>query len=152
MGFSKHREGGCLRTRLIPMFGLMVSHFCSISNFLSFCSHSQQAFQVIADLRFCKCLLSSSVFRETNQLQVHGSDLLNMFGVGELGEYLIRFATNLNPNSNFIFAGLQWPKYDLKSRKVITFFDFLPRVAISQDDYRQDAMRHLTEVTLANPI
>lgn len=84
------------------------------------------------------------------QFQAHGTDLLNMFGIGELGGYLIRFATNLDPNPNSIF-GFKWPKYDLKSRGVLTFYDILP-VGITQDTYRQEAMKYLSQVTLANPL
>lgn len=74
-----------------------------------------------------------------------------MFGIGELGEYLIRFATNLDPNSNSIF-GFKWPKYDLNSRDVLTFYDRLIPVGITQDTYRQEAMKYLSQVTLANPL
>ena len=71
-----------------------------------------------------------------------------MFGVGELGEAFVRFATNLNPNSE----SLSWPRFDSSSRDVLTFIDPVPRVDISQDDYRQEAMKYLTQVTLAHPI
>jgi acetylcholinesterase len=71
-----------------------------------------------------------------------------VFGVGELGESLVRFATNLNPESE----SLSWPKFDPSSRNVLTLYDFTPRVGISQDNYRQEAMEYLTQVTLAHPI
>ena len=40
--------------------------------------------------------------------QFHGPELLDVFDVGELGEALVRFATNLNPDSQ----SHSWPKFD----------------------------------------
>ncbi|KAH9480374.1 Lipase 1 [Psilocybe cubensis] len=82
---------------------------------------------------------------------VHGSDLLNVYGGGEMQDYLIRFATNLNPNSNSLLS-FQWPKYELKNRQLLTFLDGLIPLAITADTYRQAAMNFLTTVTLANPV
>ncbi|RDB14741.1 Lipase 4 [Hypsizygus marmoreus] len=81
---------------------------------------------------------------------VHASDILNIYGGGELTDYLIRFAVNLDPNSK---TGLQWPKYTTSTRKLLTFYDDLlfPQ-RITDDTYRKDAMAFLTNVTLAHPI
>jgi len=72
-----------------------------------------------------------------------------MFGGGELVGYLIRFANHLEPNFRL---GLRWPKYEFQSRAAMTFLDGLPLSKITQDTYREDAMRRFTEVTLANPV
>ncbi|KAF8073585.1 carotenoid ester lipase precursor [Lyophyllum atratum] len=80
---------------------------------------------------------------------VHGSDILNVYGGGGMADYLIRFATTLDPNSKF---GLQWPKYSVASPKLLTFHDGLIPVTITDDTYRKEAMTFLTNVTLAHPI
>ncbi|KAF8993495.1 carotenoid ester lipase precursor [Cyathus striatus] len=81
---------------------------------------------------------------------LHASDLLNIFGGGELADYLIRFAAKLNPNPS---SGLQWPKYDLTNRKLMVFRDgLIIDQVIGDDTYRQEAMDYLTNITLQNPI
>jgi acetylcholinesterase len=80
---------------------------------------------------------------------VHASDILNVYGGGEMGDYLIRFASTLNPNSARSF---QWPQYTLSKRNILTFLDGLIPLIISTDTYRQDAMNFITNVTLANPV
>ncbi|KAF8877142.1 carotenoid ester lipase precursor [Gymnopilus junonius] len=82
---------------------------------------------------------------------VHASDILNVYGGGEMEDYLIRFAATLNPNSQSLLS-FQWPKYDLKNRQLLTFLDGLIPLIITTDTYRQEAMQFLTNVTLANPI
>ncbi|KAG6865404.1 hypothetical protein C0991_002898 [Blastosporella zonata] len=88
-----------------------------------------------------------------NALQAHGTDLANVYSIGGIGgmaDYLIRFATNLDPNAA---SGLQWPKYDTKTRKLLTFNDnLLKRQTITVDDYRTAPMKFLTNVTLRHPI
>lgn len=80
---------------------------------------------------------------------VHASDILDVYGGGEMGDYLIHFVNNLNPNSA---ALLQWPQYTLQSRQIMTFLDGLIPLAISADTYRQAAMNALTNLTLASPV
>ena len=80
---------------------------------------------------------------------LHASDILDVYGGGEMGDYLIHFVNNLNPNSA---ALLQWPKYTLQSRQIMTFLDGLIPLEISADTYRQAAMNALTNLTLANPV
>ncbi|KDR82548.1 hypothetical protein GALMADRAFT_134147 [Galerina marginata CBS 339.88] len=82
---------------------------------------------------------------------VHASDLLQVYGGGEMEDYLIRFAATLNPNSPDL-RSFQWPKYDLKNRKLLTFQDGLIPLSITPDTYRQDAMNLLTQITLVNPV
>ncbi|KAG5638889.1 hypothetical protein H0H81_008948 [Sphagnurus paluster] len=77
----------------------------------------------------------------------HASDILNVYGGGGMADYLIRFATNLNPNSNF---GLQWPQYTTSSPKLLTFMDGYE--TITDDTYRKDAMAYLINVTFDHPL
>jgi acetylcholinesterase len=81
--------------------------------------------------------------------QAHASDILNVYGGGGMANYLIRFVVNLDPNGN---PGIQWPKWTTSSPKLLTFFDGLIPELITEDTYREDELKFLTSVTLANPI
>jgi acetylcholinesterase len=80
----------------------------------------------------------------------HGSDLLNIFGDGELTDYLIHFATNLDPN-----CGLspEWPRYTTSSPQLMTFLDGqTANRTITLDTYRVEGMEFLTNLSLASPL
>ncbi|KAJ8454773.1 hypothetical protein ONZ45_g19172 [Pleurotus djamor] len=81
----------------------------------------------------------------------HASDIPNVYLGGELGDYLINFVNNLDPNGEG--KGIHWPKYTTQSRSLVTFNDdiFFP-VTLTQDTFRWDAINYLTWLTLANPI
>ncbi|PPQ78726.1 hypothetical protein CVT25_010729 [Psilocybe cyanescens] len=79
----------------------------------------------------------------------HFSDIINVYGGGDMASHLIRFANKLDPNPVF---GYQWPKYTLATRKVATYIDGLIPIVTGTDTYRAEAMSHLTEVTLAHPV
>ncbi|KAL4263269.1 Carboxylic ester hydrolase [Pleurotus pulmonarius] len=80
----------------------------------------------------------------------HATDILNVYLGGELGDYLINFVNNLDPNGPG--RGIPWPKYTTSSPNFVTFNDNLFPVTITQDTFRKDAIDFLTEVTLANPL
>nr|CAH17527.1 carotenoid ester lipase precursor [Pleurotus sapidus] len=81
----------------------------------------------------------------------HASDILNVYFGGELGDYLINFVNNLDPNGQG--RGINWPKYTTSSPNLVTFNDnLLFPVTITQDTFRTDAINFLTGVTLANPL
>jgi acetylcholinesterase len=80
----------------------------------------------------------------------HGSDLLNIFGDGELTDYLIHFATNLDPN-----CGLspEWPRYTTSSPQLMTFLDGqTANRTITLDTYRVEGMEFITNLSLASPL
>jgi carboxylesterase type B len=83
----------------------------------------------------------------------HATDLVNSFFLGQdMQEYLIRFTTNLNPNSNSLFS-YQWPKYDLSSKRLLVFQDnILAPLTTTKDDHREAAMNALIQITLTNPV
>ncbi|KAG6823103.1 hypothetical protein H0H93_004225 [Arthromyces matolae] len=82
-------------------------------------------------------------------IKLHASDLLNVYGGGGMADYLIRFANTLNPNAA---SGLQWPQYTLANPQLLTFLDGLIPVTITSDDFRVDAIKAVTNLTLANPL
>ncbi|THH17257.1 hypothetical protein EW146_g3519 [Bondarzewia mesenterica] len=79
----------------------------------------------------------------------HGSDLLNVYGPGDMTDYLIHFATNLDPNGN---TGINWPMYKNSSPQLLTFLDGNQSLIITQDTYREEGMAYLAQLSLANPI
>ncbi|KAF9568740.1 carotenoid ester lipase precursor [Agrocybe pediades] len=79
----------------------------------------------------------------------HGSDFASVES-GDLGDYLIRFATTLNPNPSGPHS-FHWPNYDLKTRQLMLLQDDPPRSLIT-DTYRQAPMEFLTKLCLEYPI
>ncbi|KAJ7480556.1 Alpha/Beta hydrolase protein [Mycena latifolia] len=79
----------------------------------------------------------------------HVSDILNIYFGGELMDYLINFATNLDPNGKTVPS---WPAYTTETPNMMTFLDGLFPTTITQDTYRKEAMAFLTNATLEFPI
>ncbi|KAF7298756.1 Carboxylic ester hydrolase [Mycena indigotica] len=79
----------------------------------------------------------------------HASDILNVYFDGELTDYLINFATSLNPNGQTV---PNWPAYTTATPNLMTFLDGLFPTTITQDTYRADAMAFLTNMTLQFPL
>ncbi|KAJ7660448.1 carotenoid ester lipase precursor [Mycena rosella] len=79
----------------------------------------------------------------------HGSDILNVYGPGDLTDYLINFATTLNPNGKTV---ANWPSYTSAAPNMLTLIDGLITTTITQDTYRAAAMQFLTNITLEFPI
>jgi acetylcholinesterase len=81
---------------------------------------------------------------------LHGSDIPNIYGPGELTDYLIHFATNLDPNGG---SSPQWPQYTTSSRELLTFLDDpVMNLTITQDTYRTEGMEFITKLLLARPL
>jgi len=87
----------------------------------------------------------------------HGSDLVqNISGHAELQDYLINFVNFLDPNKK-VDASLQdpriinWPQYDDKTVPLLTILDGAVPLNITRDDYREDAINFMTEVSLEMP-
>jgi hypothetical protein len=79
---------------------------------------------------------------------VHGSDLQYTYGPGELRDYLIHFATHLDPNGG---SSHPWPQYTTASPKIMTLLT--PNGSnITQDTYRADGLKFITQLTLAQSI
>ncbi|KAF7300171.1 Carboxylic ester hydrolase [Mycena kentingensis (nom. inval.)] len=79
----------------------------------------------------------------------HGSDILQVYFDGELTDYLINFATNLNPNGKTV---PNWPAYTTATPNLMTFLDGLIPTTIVQDTYRAQQMSFVTNLTLAFPV
>ncbi len=80
---------------------------------------------------------------------LHGSDIQNIYGGGDLTNYLIQFATNLDPNGGL---SPQWPRYTTSSPQLMTLVDSqVTNRTITLDTYRVEAMKFLTKLSLTHP-
>ncbi|KAH9068091.1 Alpha/Beta hydrolase protein [Lactarius deliciosus] len=80
----------------------------------------------------------------------HGSDVQNIYGPGELTDYLIHFATHLDPNGG---SSPQWPQYTTSSPQLMTLLESqVTNTTITLDTYRVDGIVFLTELWLVNPL
>lgn len=74
-----------------------------------------------------------------------------MYYNGDMVDYLIRFVTTLNPNGNPLLT-FQWPKYTTQSPWMLTFWDGVIPLSLTEDNYRAEAMNALINISLAHPI
>ncbi|KAI9454051.1 carotenoid ester lipase precursor [Lactarius psammicola] len=82
---------------------------------------------------------------------VHGSDTPNIYGGGDLTNYLIQFVTNLDPNGSGLSP--QWPRYTPSSPQLLTLVDSqATNRTITLDTYRAEAIKFLTELSLTYPL
>ncbi|KAI0041134.1 carotenoid ester lipase precursor [Auriscalpium vulgare] len=85
----------------------------------------------------------------------HSSDVELVYGPSDLTDYLIRFATYLDPNVNASAdpdANLVWPRYTTAAPQLLTFLDGDVPLDITLDTYRAEGMEALTKVSLAYPL
>ena len=70
-----------------------------------------------------------------------------------MADYLVNFVNKLDPNGNTVTS---WPKYTTASPQMLEFYDdIIPGIngrSITQDNYRVDAMKLLTQLSLEFPI
>ncbi|EIN12169.1 carotenoid ester lipase precursor [Punctularia strigosozonata HHB-11173 SS5] len=83
---------------------------------------------------------------------LHASDILDIYGTGEMRDYLVHFVNNLDPNGD-TGTTFNWPQYTNDSPQLLTFLDDLTTpLQITQDNYRVDGMQLLTQLSLAEPL
>ena len=79
----------------------------------------------------------------------HGSDIPIIYGGEDLTNYLIHFATNLNPNGG---SDSYWPQYTTKCPQLLTLYDPSLPTNVTLDTYRAEGLKYLTELSLAHPL
>ncbi|KAI0048254.1 carotenoid ester lipase precursor [Auriscalpium vulgare] len=85
----------------------------------------------------------------------HSTDVGLIYGPSDMTDYLIRFATHLDPNvgeSADSSASLFWPRYTTAAPQLLTFLDGAVPLNITLDTYRAEGMAELTRVSLAHPL
>ncbi|KAI0804500.1 carotenoid ester lipase precursor [Irpex lacteus] len=79
----------------------------------------------------------------------HGNDMPNVYGPGELTDYLINFVNHLDPNGN---GSAYWPQYTPTNPTLMTFLDGPTPQELTQDTFREEAIGTLTELFLKYPL
>ncbi|KIY72788.1 carotenoid ester lipase precursor [Cylindrobasidium torrendii FP15055 ss-10] len=77
----------------------------------------------------------------------HASDILNVYGGGDLADYLINFVVTLDPTGG---NASSWPKWTSSSPNMLSLNDI--GKSVIQDTYRKEAMAKLNEVLLTYPV
>lgn len=77
--------------------------------------------------------------------------MTSIYAGGELLDYLIHFAVTLEPGQGGDKL-LEWPRYTLESRNLMTFLDGEEPLAITEDTYREEAMKVVLKFNEENPI
>ncbi|KAJ7192633.1 carotenoid ester lipase precursor [Mycena pura] len=80
----------------------------------------------------------------------HSTELTNAYGGGDLGAHFIRFASTLNPSSNSS-GDIAWPRYTTNSPQTLTFLDGDVPLTMTNDDYRVEAIKAVTDLMLKFP-
>jgi len=83
----------------------------------------------------------------------HESDIQNIYGDGDLTDFLIQFVTNLDPNG---VLSPPWPRYTTSSPQLMTLLGNQLEVTnnnrtITLDTYRVEAMASITNLSLTYP-
>jgi len=80
---------------------------------------------------------------------VHASDIPIIYGGEDLTDYLINFATNLNPNGGSV---AHWPPYTTLWPQLLTLYDAPVSTNVTLDTYRAEGIQFLTELSLVYPL
>ncbi|KAI0059496.1 carotenoid ester lipase precursor [Artomyces pyxidatus] len=78
----------------------------------------------------------------------HGTDVANIYGPGDLTDYLVRFVATLNPNGD---TGIFWPLYTVEAPRLLTLWDGAVPLNITNDTYRTEGTKFLTQLSLTDP-
>ncbi|KAJ8481682.1 hypothetical protein ONZ51_g5842 [Trametes cubensis] len=78
----------------------------------------------------------------------HGSELPNVYGGGGMADYLIRFATTLDPNGHGAF---HWPQYTNENPQLLTFQDGSIPLKVGLDTYRSAPIAYVAKLSLTYP-
>jgi acetylcholinesterase len=79
----------------------------------------------------------------------HSSDLQNIYGGGELTDYLVHFVNKLDPNGPLVSgATFNWPRYELSNPQLLTFLDApQPPLELTPDNFRVQGMNLIQKLT-----
>lgn len=77
---------------------------------------------------------------------------MNIYGDGELTDYLVNFVNHLDPNGNGTGSQAQWPRYTTSNPLLMTFLDGTIPQEITQDTFRKDAIGNVTKIFLKYPL
>ena len=82
-------------------------------------------------------------------MQFHSTDLMDIYGPGDLTDALVNFATNLDPNGPTL---IEWPAYTVDSPALLTLQDGNVTQQITNDTFRAEAMQVLMQIAIADSL
>lgn len=81
--------------------------------------------------------------------QYHDHDLANVYGPGDMTDYLVNFVNHLDPNGGNLTT---WPQYTVSEPTLLTFLDGPTPRQLEKDDFRQDAIKYFNSLLLKYPL
>ncbi|KAI0628178.1 carotenoid ester lipase precursor [Trametes polyzona] len=86
----------------------------------------------------------------------HAVDILNIFGGGDMTDFLVRFVATLDPNERGRHgaansSGVHWPAYTARERRMLAFAEGNATLEVIRDTYREEAMEFVTQLSLEHP-
>ncbi|KAL7280942.1 hypothetical protein ACG7TL_005891 [Trametes sanguinea] len=79
----------------------------------------------------------------------HSTDLQDVFGGGDMADFLIRFVNTLDPNGG---PEINWPVYSPEAPQLLAFVDGEQPLEIISDTFRKEAMEYLMFLGLVYPV
>ncbi|KAI8974599.1 carotenoid ester lipase [Trametes punicea] len=79
----------------------------------------------------------------------HTTELANVFGGGDMTDFLTRFATTLDPNGG---SEIHWPAYSTNDPQLLAFVDGETTLKVIPDTFRKEANDFLIQLGLAQPL
>ncbi|KAI0759318.1 carotenoid ester lipase precursor [Irpex lacteus] len=79
----------------------------------------------------------------------HDHDLANVYGPGDMTDYLVNFVNHLDPNGGNLTT---WPQYTVSEPTLLTFLDGPTPRQLEKDDFRQDAIKYFNSLLLKYPL
>ncbi|OCH90088.1 carotenoid ester lipase precursor [Obba rivulosa] len=79
----------------------------------------------------------------------HETDILNVYGPGDLTDFLVNFVNHLNPNNK---TGVKWPQWTSETPLLLTFWDGDVPLNITEDNFRIKGMKLLTDLGQKYPL
>ncbi|EMD32791.1 hypothetical protein CERSUDRAFT_118502 [Gelatoporia subvermispora B] len=73
----------------------------------------------------------------------HESDIVTVYGPGDLTDYVVNFVNHLDPNNR---TGIRWPQYTVHSPQLLTFWDGPEPRNITNDTYRAEGIALLAQL------
>ena len=79
---------------------------------------------------------------------------MNVYGGGDMTDFLIRFVSTLDPNdySTINDGTVTWPEYASENPRLLAFQGGDTPLAVIPDTFRKEAMSFLTRLSIAHPL
>ncbi|KAI0628193.1 carotenoid ester lipase [Trametes polyzona] len=79
----------------------------------------------------------------------HTTELANVFGGGDMTDFLVRFVNTLDPNGGH---DIHWPEYTTKSPQLLVFANGRKKLEVIPDTFRKEANDFLMQLSIEQPV